>query len=878
MFEWLKLRMRALFRKNEVEKELDEELRFYLEHQIEQYLARGMSQDEARSAALRDFGGVERAKEQCRDARGVRMIEELWHDVRYGFRRLCKIPLFSLAAIVTLALGIGANTAIFGVANAIVFRALPYQDPDRLVTVSQSRQAHEGPNKVSVSPANFRDWREQNQVFTSIAGVISWTFTLTGQGEPEEISGGAVSFDTFSLLGVRPALGRGFTQEEDQVGAGRVAILGHSLWKRRFGADPTIIGKSIALDDHSHTVVGVMPTGFKFPLADEAELWTPLAHRLPEWCGRSCWYLLTIARLRPGISPEQAQADLSTIAARLEQQYPQDNRGIGAVITSLHNESVGDNRRAIYLLMGAVTLVLLIACANVANLLLARAATREKELAICSALGAGRGRLVRQMLTENMLLALAGGALGLLLAFWIADLLPSFAAEYSPRAGEISIDGRVLVFACGITLLTGVAFGLIPALQASVPDLINSLKEGGRGGGAGLRSHRSRNTLIVTEVALALMLLIGAGLLMKSFLLLQRVDLGVQPQNVLTFRIALSRESYPKSQQIADFYAQLIERLKVLPGIQSVAATGELPLQGGVNWQVNIEGRQQSGAGSELLVHPYMVTPDYFRTMGIRLLKGRAFTRDDDRDRPLAVIINEAMARSYFPGEDPLGRHLGFGKSKTQPWQIVGVVADVKQTGVGAEVRPAVYLPHSQSSRGAMKIVARTIANPLDLVAAARNEVWAIDRNVAISEVKTMENVLSKSLAQPRFLLLLIGFFAAVALTLAVVGIYSVMNYAVTERTREIGIRLALGAQRSDVLGLIVRQGLALTLIGVFLGLLGAFALTRVMSSLLFKVSVTDPITYAIITLLLVIVAMLACYLPARRAMKVDPIIALRHE
>ncbi len=803
-------------------------------------------------------------------------MQTLLQDLRYAARMLIKRPGFAIVAVVTLALGIGANTAIFSVVNGVLLRPLPFNNPAELVMVWENHQGRGGPEREWLAPSDFEDWRAQNTAFTHLSAMNDWGPTLTGLAEPEPLVGAGVSHDMFTLLGREPSMGRSFRPEEDQVGAPKVVMLSNELWQRRFGSDREIIGKSISLNEESYTVVGVMPVGFKFPVIANTELWRPLRPGVNPSCQRGCLTLRAIARLRPDASLEKAAADLNTIAHRLESEYPESNSKVGATVVSLHEQLVGNLRRPLLVLLGAVGFVLLIACANVANLMLARSRTRQREIAIRAAMGASRGRVIRQMLTESGLLLTIGVALGLLLALWLLRIFSGLAPVGAPRFDEIGIDATVLAFTLGAAILTGLIFGLLPALGISRPDLNSSLKEG-KGTPDGPRSGRLRGALVVAEMALALMLLIGGGLLMKSFLLLQRVDPGFNPDQVLTLRLFLNRTHYPEGQQIRSFYAPLLDRLKTLPGAQSVAAISNLPL-GGNNTDSSffIEGQPKPPADQQPVAWFSSISPNYFSTMEMRLLKGRAFTDRDDEKSPRVVIISEAMARRYWPGQEPLGKRIGNG---TDNWrEIVGVVNDVKHFGLDADTPPSMYLPLRQAPARGMSLIVRTVGAPLGVAPALRNDIWAVDKNLAIAQVKTMNELVSSSITQQRFIVLLLGCFAVLALVLAAVGIYGVMSYSVTQRTHEIGIRLALGARNTNVLALVLKNGMMLAAIGAAMGLAGALALTRLMRTLLFNVTPTDAPTFVGLSLGLLVVALVACYLPARRATKVDPLVALRYE
>jgi putative ABC transport system permease protein len=796
---------------------------------------------------------------------------------------LGKSPGFTAMAVLALALGIGANSAIFSVVNTVLLRPLPYKDPDRLVMVWY-HVPQKGLKQFSASPLDFIDWRDQSQVFEQMAAFDSLSFNLTGKEEPERIEGARVSASLFPLLGVKAALGRTFLAEEEQPGHERVVILSHGLWQRRFGADPGFIGQTLTLNGSSYTVVGILPASFKFP--DKEELWTPLAFN-PEQLiesargGRS---LLVIGRLKPAVTLRQGQTEMSTIARRLEQRYPVTNTGWGIHLVPLHEQEVEEYRLALLILLGVVGFVLLIACANVANLLLARAATRQKEIAIRTALGATRRHVIRQLLTESLLLAGLGGALGLLLALWGIDLLVAVCPADMPRVQEVRLDGHVLGFTLLVSLLAGVIFGLAPAFQASQPDLNQSLKEGGWKSRALPGRHRIRNLLVVGEVALALVLLIGAGLMIKSFLRVRSVHLGFNPEHVLTMQIALPPSQYAAGHPVSAFYRQLLARIEELPGVQSVGAVTVLPLSGDVSaTSFTIEGRPPLPTGEFLLANYRAISPHYFRTMGIPLLQGRDVAERDGEAAPTVVVINQTMAQRFWPGEQPLGKRLRLKvKGQQISCEIVGVVGDVKYAELNAKATPEIYWPYAQNLRPGytsnMTLVVRTASDPVSMAAAVRSQVQAVDRNQPVFNIKTMEQYVVQAVASWRGATLLLSLFAALALVLAAVGIYSVMSYSVTQRTHEIGVRMALGAEPRDVLRLVVGQGMMLTLIGVIAGLAAAFALTRVMSEMLYGVSPTDPTTFAAIALLLAAVALMASYIPARRATKVDPMVALRYE
>jgi putative ABC transport system permease protein len=804
-------------------------------------------------------------------------MQSFWQDLRYGARMLLKNPGFTLIAVLTLALGIGANTAIFSVINGVLLSALPYPQPEQLAMIWCDNRRQGIPDDITSYP-NFVDWRDRNKTFQGMAGMTSTTLHLTGVGEPEEIHAATVSINFFQVIGVDPRLGRGFTAEEERPGSERVVILSHALWQRRFGGDPGILNKTISLSGISNTVVGIMPPGFQFP--ENTDMWRPLAPSDGMRAARFGFFLPVVGRLKPGVTRAQAQADLDVIANQIEQQFP-DMAGYGVNVVPVLEQTVGAIRRTLMILFVAVMFVLLIACANVANLLLARAAGRRREVALRAALGAGRWRIVRQLLTENLLLAALGGVFGVLLAWWGLRLLVDLSPANIPRLENIRLDGRVLWFTLGLSLLTGLIFGLAPALQTTQLKLGETLKEGGRTGSGGRSARLIRGVLVVVEVALTLVLLVGAGLLIRSFWRLQQVDPGFKTDNVLTLRLSLPRSRYTDGAQAASFFDRLQERLAALPGVVAVSATTDIMLQRlATSSNFTIENRPRDPSELALELPFDRVQPNYFQMMGIQLLQGRTFTAQDGRDSPRVAIVNETFVKRYFPNEDPIGKRFTFGDGgpNAQWIAIVGVVRDTKRQGVDQPIRIESWMPLAQSPARSMEVVLRTTGDPLALGNSAREAIWSIDRDLPIPRIQTMEQNLSTRVAQRRLNMLLLGLFASVALVLSAVGIYGVMNYTVTQRTNEIGIRVALGAQIRDVLRLVVGEGMILALAGVVIGLVMTFAMTRLMASLLFGVSASDPLTFAAIAALLFGVALLACWIPARRATEVDPMVALRYE
>jgi putative ABC transport system permease protein len=879
-----RLKLRRLFRMRRMEAELDEELRYHLESVAERLIASGMDPQEARREALRGFGGFEQKKEECRDAVGTRLIEDLWGDLRYGVRMMRKAPAFTTIAVVTLTLGIGANAAIFSIVNAVLLRPLPYKDPQRLVMVFAPDGHYQD---VPLGSAGFLELRNQNQSFQGVAAFFMHSVNLTGRGEPEFLGGTLASSNLFTLLGIEPRYGRTFLQDEERPGNNRVVIISHRLWQRRFGSDQKIIGQSISLNDEPHTIVGVMPPGFQFPrkgdlwsawFASEIDIYVPLALTPEQISNRKTLPIAVIARLKPQFSIEQARAEMNGFAARLQERYPSSDGNRSIRLVTLQQSVVERARFALLVLLGAVGFVLLIACTNVANLLLVRAAARQKEIAIRAALGAGRRRVIRQLLTESMLLAVLSGSLALLLAYCGVVLLKTIIPEYLPRADEIGVDVWVFGFTLLISMLTGILFGAVPAFQASKLRLTDSLKEGNRVSGEG--SHnRLRNLLVVSEVALALVLLVGAGLILRSFIRLMNIDPGLNPHNALTVDITLPATKYDHTQQAA-FFHHVLARLRSIPGIQAAGAVYPLPLSTmEESMGFDIEGQPPSTHGEDHSAGPRGVGPDYFKAQGIPLLKGRDFRETDGIGSPPVVVINEVMARRYWPNQDPVARRIIFPyRGRPVSWEIIGVVGSVRHMSLDVDLRPEIYVPYAQYPLAFMTLVIRTDSDPLKFVESVRKQIQAVDKDQPISNINTMDALLARTVSQPRFNLILLAIFATLALLLAAVGIYGVMSYIVTQRTHEIGVRMALGAQTRDVIKLVVSQCLALILTGVAIGLLAAFGLTRLIKNLLFGIGATDPLTFSLIAIILIGVALLACYLPARRATKVDPIVALRQE
>ncbi|MGA2607632.1 MAG: ABC transporter permease [Terriglobia bacterium] len=818
-------------------------------------------------------------------------------DVYFGLRTLAKSPSFAAIAIITLALGIGANTAIFSVINAVLLRPLPFRDPGRLVQLWQTEPA---PGEYPLTGADYLDWQAQNQTLEGTS-VLGWPrgFNVSGAGEPEQAAVIETQANFFSLLGVEPLLGRTFLKGEDQSGQNHVAVLSYGFWKRHFGGQMGMVGKSIELNDEKYAVVGIMPAWLRFPRA--VDIWIPMDMSPKALGPRGQHHLLAIGRLKLRVPVAKAQSELQTIAKRLEQQYPDSNKKVGAVVIPLKEQLVGRSRPQLLILLGAVALVLLIACANVANLLLVRATSRQREIAIRSALGAGRGRIVRQMLTESVLLSLLGSVLGLGLAWGCVRALATAESLPIPRQRPIGMDGGVLLFTLATGILVGILFGLVPALQVSHLNLSEELKASAQALLAPSGRRRMvRDILVVGEIAVSLALLVGAGLLLRSFAKLREVNVGIRPEGVLAMNIVLPAKKYSSIEQQTAFFQRLLEGLGNAPGVEAAAVSSELPVEGGSNGYITVEG-QDNPALAEILVEWNFITPDYFRALGIPFLRGRNFTEQDFQDTAdtvlkidamvqsgktqpppglkLVAVINQTMARQFWPHEDPMGRVFKLGG--TFPVKVAGIVGDVREWGIRHPVVPQAYfaLPLALDTPGTpVNIVIRRAGAPMGALSTVRHEVRSLDSGLALFRVRTIEEIISESTAGTSYQALLLGVFALLALILAAVGIYGVMANAVVQRTHEVGIRVALGAKRSDVLGLVVGQGAKLALAGVAIGLAGALAVTRLMSSLLFGVSAKDPLTFAAVAGLLMAVALVACYIPARRATKVDPMVALRYE
>jgi predicted permease len=889
MLNRLKSALRTLVHGSQAERELDEELRYHIEQQTEQNVRLGMGPEEARDAARRAFGGMEQAKERSRDARSFRWIEESRQDLRYGARMLWKRPGFTFIAVLTLALGIGACTAIFSVVHTVLLRPLPFAQQEQLVVLWKQDTAAHNPF-VELALAEVRDWQEQSRSFTGLAAmpatVYGYGYVLTGRGEAVQLESARVSGSFFSLLGVQPAHGRIFNESDDRVNGPKVVILSDRIWRERFAADPNVVGQSIRLTEEAYTVIGVMPAIFEYPKG--VDLWLPIKTTMPARFAenRGASFLKGVGRLGPGVTIAQAEAELNTVIARLAAQYPEtEASGHRVVITPLATHLFGDARPALWLLLAATGMLLLIATANIANLSLARATARRREFAVRSALGAHRFRLVRQLLSESLILAFCGGAGGVLLAYWLIKLLVRVAPADIPRIEEVGLHVAVLLFSLVATLLTGVFLGLVPALAVSQINLNQTLSEGGSKISGERSGLRTRSALVIAEVAVTVVLLIGAMLILRSFVNLSNVDLGFDPHNVLTMHLRVLGSQYARPAARREFYRQLIERLEAQPGVVGASAVLIRPMEGPVGWDTpfTVEGQSESEARKNRVPNFEAVTPHYFRTFGIPIKAGREFTDQDNEQAPRAIIVSETMARTLFgPGVDPLGKRLRLGlrlgtEADSHPWlTIVGVAGDVRYREL-QDIRFDIYLPFAQWPPAFVNHFAvRTTTDPSAMLATVRREVAALDSTQAVTLVATMDQLVAANLARPRFSAVLLNWLSGLALLMAAIGIYGVLAVSVAQRTGEFGIRLALGAQRADILKLVIGQGIRLVAVGLALGLAASLALARLMERLLFGVGANDPSTFALIAVLLMAVALLACWIPARRATKVDPLVALR--
>ncbi|HEY6267651.1 MAG TPA: ABC transporter permease [Candidatus Acidoferrum sp.] len=883
-------RLRGMFRRNRLDQDLDEELRSHLEMRAADNLAAGMAPEQARYEAQKRFGNTTLLKQDAREVDIVRWLDEAARDFRHALRMLQRSPGFTTVAVLTLALGIGANTAIFSVIDSVLLRPLPYHEPDQLVMVWESNSQHPNPHNT-VSPPNFLDWQSRNTIFSSMAYMFDGRDNLTGNGDPQEVVVQDVSANFFSLLGVNLLLGPGFTPENGQAGHDNVVILGYGIWKERFAGDPAIVGKSIVLNGHPQTVVGVAPQKFQWFIKDgsftgaKPQMWSPFV--FPQsWSSHKDMgrFITVVARMKPGATHSQAQTQMTAIASQLEHEYPDADGHWGVNVVSLRDQISGELRPALLVLFGAVAFVLLIACANVSSLLLARAASREREMAIRTAIGASRWRIARQLLMESLLLALIGGGIGVALAVWGTNALLAASPRNLLDMHSVSMDLPVLSFAIAATLLAGLLFGFLPSYISAHSRIAETLKEGGRGSSAANRRAFARNAFVVAQLGLALVLLTGSGLLIRSFVRLIGVDPGFDTGHLLTFKVSLPRAKYGKDPLCLAFFQQLLTKLSTIPGVRSATMESFPPLAGlGAATAVHLLSQPSLALSDLPVTNVQVVGSNYFNTMNIPLRAGRLFNAQELTEERHVTIINQAFADKYLHGVNPLGQKAAIymkslSETELQPSEIIGVVGDVHQLGLDTTPEPTVYWPHPELVMSGMTILVRTANDPLSIASAARTALQQLDPELPLAGVATMDQLLADSLSRSRFTMLLLGIFSAVALLLAAVGIYGLIAYSVTQRTQELGIRIALGAQNRDVLRLVLAQGTRLTFLGVAIGLFSALALSRLLATLLFNVSATDPLTFAGVAALLAAVALLACFIPARRATRVDPIVALRYE
>jgi putative ABC transport system permease protein len=883
---WSRFRswLRAILLRKRMEREMDVELRFHIEALAEDLVRSGVPREEALRRARIEFGGIERAKEECRDARGTSFLESLFQDLRFALRMLRKSPGFSSVAVLTLALGIGANTAIFSVVYAVLLRPLPYRNPGQLVTMFESN-LQKGIKEAGCSYVDFTAWQEQSGAFSFIAGAAFHDLTFTGRGEPSELDTIVVTPEMFSLLQIRPVLGRTFRPEDGIRGAAPVVILSETLWLSRFGSDPKIVGSTITLDQRSFTIIGIMPAGFRVPFFTKQDIWIPLAQDplFSGWITRppTPHWLPVIGRLKQGVSLAQAQADMDSVSANLAREFPAEDAGWTIRLTPLQQELVGDVRSALLVLLGAVGLVLLIACVNIANLLLARATSRTREMALRQALGAERGRIVRQLLTESAVLGLFGAIAGILLAFWCIHGLTPFLPSGLAQFGAVRLDAGVLGFALALSLVASLGFGLAPALLAGDSHLEANLREGAARSGEGGSRRRARNFLAASELGLALVLVVAAGLLLRSFIAMTSVNPGFNVEHLLKAQVSLPRFQYSTPQQWTAFASELLERIQAQPGLEDSANAAPLPMaDGSISLPFSIADSPPLPPGTPTTADYVAVSPNYFHVMGISLLRGRTFNSGDSPSAPRVALINEALAQFYFPNQNPLGKRLifGFPPDTNVPREIVGVVGDVRDVSLHKDPGPMMYVPFAQEPFWGADVVVKSTLAPASVISSIRRAAWSIDKNLPVTNVASMPDVLESSVAQPRFRTWLLGLFGVLAVLLAAAGIFGVISYSVSCRTQEIGIRVALGATSQTIRKMVLLEGLKLAGAGLGVGAIAALGLARFLKSELFGVGAADPLTFFGAAALLVVVALAACYIPARRATRVDPMVALRYE
>ncbi len=875
-------RLRSLTRRSKVEGELDDELRFHFEQHVHRSVSAGVARQEAVRLARLEFGGIDQVKEECRDARGVRLMENFIQDIRYALRTLAKSPGFAIVALLTLALGIGANTAIFSVVYGVMLAPLPYQDSSRLMVLNETTPMV---GSVALSYPNFLDWRAQSHSYSQLAAVTQTEWNMSGGSQPETVQGEAVSPNYLAMLGVRPMIGRDFQAAEEKAGTNRVAMLHYSMWRSHFGADPNVLGRTIALDGQSFTIIGVLPPGFRS--LNQIDVMVPMGvwattHSDATKRG-SRGDMVAVGRLAPGVSEQQARTEIEGIAQRLAAAYPTENGKFAAELTPIREVFAGNLSTPLLVLSGAVLFVMLIACANVANLLLMRGASRTREMALRVALGAGRGRIISQMLTESFVLAALGGALGVALAFAMVRGLVELVPMTLLGGATIEMNGAVLLFAGVIAVVAALIFGLAPASRSAKPDVQSSLKESGRSASASARQMNLRDVLAVAEIAIALVLLVGAGLMMKSFYRLLAVNPGFRSERVLTMSLGLRSDQYKARPAVLNFWQQAIEKVRAIPGVESAAVGTVIPMANEHRRvDITIEGMETPAPGSYPHPDMHIVSGDFARTLGLTLIEGRTISDADIETAPLVGMINQKLAQKYFPNADPIGKRFMEGHADAEPnpqwFTIVGVVHDTSLYGLANPARLEIYLPYRQSNMNRMSLVVKSAVDPAALTSAIRAAIATIDKDQPLFAISTMTDLISASVATDRLTLVLLGLFGTLAMVLASIGIYGVISYSVAQRTHEIGVRIALGASRADVLRMVLGHGARIAGIGVAIGLAASFGLTRLIATLLYSVSAADPVTFMGVGVMLLLVAMLACYIPARRTLRVDPMTALRYE